>query len=281
MADRSVQILITADDFGWTDGHNQAIEQAALAGTLNRASLLCNGEAFDAAVAIAKRLRPQGLGVGVHLTLCEGSPLGKAAALGGLVRSDGSFHDGLLPLLQGYAQRRLPLLAIEAEWRLQIERALSAGLTLSHLDGHKHVHVLPPLCTLAVALAKEYRVPYLRAPAAAFSRAVLRRGPAWLVLSALGRRARRIMRAAGLTTCDHFVGFSESGALTSGHLLTAIAAARPGITEIMTHPAVLTPAVRKLGQRYAWARHYQFEGELAALCEPRVRAALASLRSAA
>lgn len=281
MTDRRVQILITADDFGWTDGHNQAIEQAALAGTLNRASLLCNGGAFDAAVAVAKRLAPQGLGVGVHLTLCEGEPLGGAAGLGGLARGDGSFHDGLLPLLQSYAQGRLPLAAIAAEWRQQIERALAAGLTLSHLDGHKHVHVLPPLCELAVALAKEYRVPYLRAPAAAVSRAVLRRGPAWLVLSTLGRRARRIMRAAGLLTCDHFVGFSESGALKSGHLLAAIAAARPGITEIMTHPAVLTPAVRQLGLRYAWARHYQFEGELAALCEPRVRAALESLRSAA
>lgn len=279
MADRRVQILITADDFGWTDGHNLAIRQAAAAGTLNRASLLCNGGAFDEAVEIAQQLAPQGLRVGVHLTLCEGAPLGPASALYGLCRPDGSFHDGLGPLLAGFAAGRLPLAAIRAEWRRQIERALAAGLSLSHLDGHKHVHVLPPLVELAVALAKEYRVPYLRAPAAAFSRSALRRGPAWLVLATLGARARRIARAAGLATCDHFIGFAESGSLSGPQLLAAIAAARPGITEIMTHPAVHTPAVRALGARYEWARRYQFEGELAALCDPRVRAALAAVRS--
>lgn len=281
MMDPRVQILITADDFGWTDGHNQAIAQAVAAGTLNRASLLCNGGAFAAAVDLTKELAPQGLGVGVHLTLCEGSPCGPAAPLGGLVRSDGAFHDGLGPLLQVYATGRLPLDAIRAEWRRQIERALAAGVALSHLDGHKHVHILPPLCALAAELAKEFQVPYVRAPAAAVSASLLRRGPGGLVLAALGRRARRVLRAAGLATCDHFIGFADSGAITSDHLLTAIAAAPPGITEIMTHPAVPTPAVRRLGQRYAWARRYQFEGELAALCDPRVRSALAALRSGA
>jgi predicted glycoside hydrolase/deacetylase ChbG (UPF0249 family) len=277
-------VLVTADDFGWTDGHNQAVERAVLAGTLGRASLLCNGGAFSEAVALAQRLVPRGLGVGVHLTLCEGSPVGPAAPLGELVRADGSFHEGLGPLLRCYAARRLPTFAaaIKAEWRRQIERALGAGLVLTHLDGHKHVHVLPPLVPVAVALAKEYRVPYLRAPAAAPSRSAPLRAPACLVISVLGARARTAARAAGLATCDHFVGFAESGSLTSDHLLSAVtaAAARPGITEIMIHPAVLTPSVRALGERYGWARRYQFDGELAALCDPRVRDALATQKAA-
>jgi predicted glycoside hydrolase/deacetylase ChbG (UPF0249 family) len=279
MAAGRTQILITADDFGWTDGHNQAVERAATAGTLNRASLLCNGGAFAEAVAVARRCAP-GLGVGVHLTLCEGRPLGPAAPLGELCRADGEFHDGLLPLVRSYAARRLPVAAIRDEWRRQLERALLAGLPLSHLDGHKHVHALPPLLTVAVELATEYRVPYLRAPAAALSRAALRRAPAWLVIAGLGARARRIVRAAGLLTCDHFVGFAESGGLTVDHLVTAIGAAGPGLTEIMTHPAVRTPAVQALGARYSWARRYRFEDELAALSDPRVLAALAALRSA-
>ena len=280
MAAQRVQILITADDFGWTDGHNQAIEQAATAGTLNRASLLCNGGAFAEAVAVTQRCAPLGLGVGVHLTLCEGAPLGPAAPLGALCRADGEFHDGLLPLVGAYARHRLPVVAVRDEWRRQIERALAAGLVLSHLDGHKHVHVLPPLLAVAVALAKEYRVPYLRAPAAALSRAALRRAPAWLVIAGLGARARRIVRAAGLMTCDHFVGFAESGGLTVEHVLAAIRAAQPGITEIMTHPAARTRAVKALGDRYPWARRYQFEGELAAVSDPRVLAALDAVRSA-
>ena len=277
MADRRIQVLITADDFGWTDGHNQAVERAATFGTLNRASLLCNGGAFDAAIGIAHRCAPLGLLVGIHLTLCEGAPLGPAAPLGELVRADGSFHDGLGPLLRCYAAQRLPVAAIAAEWRCQLERARAAGLAVSHLDGHKHVHLLPPLLEVAAALASEYGVPYVRAPTASLAGGALRRAPASLVLSGLGRRAQRRLRAAGLATCDHFVGFAHSGALTSEHLLAALAAVRPGITEIMTHPAVRTPAVQALGHSYAWARRYQFDGELGALCDPRVRAALRAL----
>ena len=71
------RILITADDFGWTDGHNLAVERAARAGTLNRASLLATGAAFAGAVIAARRC-PR-LGVGVHLTLCEGRPLSESA----------------------------------------------------------------------------------------------------------------------------------------------------------------------------------------------------------
>ena len=76
------------------------------------------------------------------------------------------------------------------------------------------------------------------------------------------------VRAAGLRTCDRFVGLTDSGQMTAEKLLDAIQEARKhsGTTEIMLHPAVLTP--------YAWARSYQFEGELSALCDPRVIAAL-------
>ena len=48
------RVVITADDFGWTDSQNRRRAGAA-AGTLHRASLLCNGQAFSEAVAIAGR----------------------------------------------------------------------------------------------------------------------------------------------------------------------------------------------------------------------------------
>ena len=98
----------------------------------------------------------------------------------------------------------------------------------------------------------------------------------WLVLFCLGTYARHHVRAAGLRTCDRFVGLTDSGQMTAEKLLGAIQEARKhsGTTEIMLHPAVLTPEMMQLGHRYAWARSYQFEGELSALCDPRVIAAL-------
>lgn len=277
------ELILTADDFGWTDGQNQAVRRGAEAGTLTRASLVCddrdNRAAFAEAVAIARAL-PR-LGVGVHLSLCEGRPLRPGGALPGLVQADGRFHEGLGPLVGQYLMGRLDAGAVEGEWRAQIERALAAGLRPSHLDGHKHVHLLPPLFDLALRLCADYRVPYLRIPGEAPSLGTLARAPAWSILAGLSVRARRRLAqvgpAAGVRSADHFAGFAQSGAMTPARLRALIAAARPGTTEIMLHPAVRTESMRALGARYAWARTYRFEDELAALCDPAVCAALAAL----
>lgn len=304
------RILITADDFGWTDGHNLAVERAARAGTLNRASLLANGAAFAGAVIAARRC-PR-LGVGVHLTLCEGRPLSEGAAagtssgsvrtisssgsslgsrpgsnpgssgrtgLGALLRPDGAFHDGLGAVVKSYARGRLDVGAVGREWRLQIERVLDAGLALTHLDGHKHVHLLPPLLSLTIELAREYGVPYVRVPLEAPSLALGAapgRIAGWLVLSQLARRARAQVRSAGLGTSDHFVGFARSGAMTRERLLDAVQSARPGLTEIMVHPALRSAQFETVLGGYAWAQSYRSEDEAAALCDDALRAALRS-----
>lgn len=271
------QLLITADDFGWTSSQNEAVRQGAAAGTLHRASLLCNGEGFADAVTVA-RAHPA-LGVGVHLTLCEGPPLTEPHALGPLCRADRRFHDGLGPLVQTYAQGRLPLAAIELEWRAQIDRAVRAGLRLSHFDGHKHVHLLPPLFDLTVRLAQEYGVSYVRVPQEAPSLRTLRRVAPWAVLHGLSLRARRRLQGTGLVAADHFVGFADSGGMNAEKLLAAIRTARPGVTEIMLHPAAESAGLQALRGRYDWARRYRFADELAALCHPDVRRALSDVGS--
>lgn len=270
-------ILITADDFGWTDGQNLAVARGAAAGTLHRASLLANGPAFSEAAAIGQA--HPGLGVGVHLTLCEGRPLLPSRRLGPLCDAAGSFHDRLGPLLQLYMTGRLDVAAVRAEWQAQVERVLDAGVRPTHLDGHKHVHLLPPLFELTMELAHRYGVSYLRVPATTPDRPSVGRAPAWTVLRGLGLRARRRLRrvGGGLTAPDAFIGFADSGAMTPSRLVAAIRSAPPGVTEIMLHPAVDTPAMATLRDRYGWARRYRFGDELAALCHPDVAAALAAV----
>jgi hopanoid biosynthesis associated protein HpnK len=263
-------LIITADDFGWTDGHNLAVSRAHRAGLLSHASLLCNGGAFAGAVALAAELPT--LGVGIHLTLSEGRPLLPPRRLPHLTRSDGSFHDRVLPLFLGWQAGRLHTEEALAEWRAQIERALQAGVRPSHLDSHKHVHLLPPLLSAIIALAREYRVPYVRLPLPPFSRAAVRRAPGFVVLRLLAERGRRRLREAGVAFPDHFFGFAESGEMTPERLFRILSNLPPGVVEIMVHPAVLTEQVQALRRRYAWARRYRFETELAALCDPKVLA---------
>src|SRR5450631_824067 len=63
-------LIVNADDFGMTEGTNQAIVDAYQTGIVTSTSLLANGYSFDHAVNLARQF--PGLGIGVHLTLTEG-----------------------------------------------------------------------------------------------------------------------------------------------------------------------------------------------------------------
>lgn len=258
------RILINADDFGLTDGHNLAVYRAHTEGILNRASLLCNGQAFEEAVEIANQL--PSLGVGVHLSVNEGKPLTQAEEIPHLTRPDGEFHDDLKSLVYKWLCGK-PLGAEAAiEWRAQIERAQHSGLNVSHLDSHKHVHLIPPLLEVAILLAREKQVSYLRLP---LEFAALRRGPMGAALWLLALRARRRLDLAGLEYADRFVGIGVTGKMVKNHLQAALDGACHELIEIMVHPALPTPSFLEFQKRYLWANRFKFEEEFEALCECR------------
>ena len=122
---------------------------------------------------------------------------------------------------------------MKREWRAQIRSVRDAGLALSHLDSHRHVHAWPPLCDLVIELAIEAKVPYVRAPRPGLSvSALARRAAHVLSLYPFGARAFRRIRAAGLDCADHFLGFDASGAMTGARLAAELRAAPPGTVEV-------------------------------------------------
>jgi len=88
-------------------------------------------------------------------------------------------------------------------------------------------------------------------------------------LFAWTRLLRRQARRAGLLTNDHCFGLRWSGAMRSQRLLSLADSLPRGISEIYLHPA----AWRDQGLA-ALMPDYRHEQELAALLDPRVRAAL-------
>ena len=51
--------------------------------------------------------------------------------------------------------------AVEQEWRAQIDRALAAGITVTHLDAHMGSALAPEWCDRYVAVGLDYGVPVL------------------------------------------------------------------------------------------------------------------------
>lgn len=109
----------------------------------------------------------------VHLNLSEGFPAAAPELVPLLLNSKGQLHWSFMQVvrqlvLSSRSRRQLLLKQIEIEWRAQINRVLSlAGKDNIHvvgIDGHQHVHVIPPLFRIANRLQNETSRTHLRVP---------------------------------------------------------------------------------------------------------------------
>ena len=262
------RLLVNADDFALCRGVTDGIIEAHCRGIVTSTSILAGGMDFDRAVEQARAC--PGLGVGVHLTLVEEQPVCDSRRIGSLVQEDGRLPRNYRALLSGVALRRIRLADIETELRAQVEKCVRAGLTPTHLDSHQHVHALPAILRLVLAIADDYRIPGIRLPRDAPTRASGMRSGAAVAKSLLCLLARYDARAFPIgrfATCDQAAGIYDSGNLSEDRLLRILERLTEGDTELICHPG------REEGsgmERYArW--NYHWRTELAALLSRPVR----------
>ncbi len=153
-------LIVNADDFGWTEGVSRGIAEAHRNGIVTSTSLVANGAAFQGAVQLARE--NPALGVGAHLNLSDGPPILPRWEVASLVDAHGLFWAGTGNLLLRRWMGKLRLDEVEREWAAQIERVRQVGIEITHLDGHKHVHMLPGLFSIALRLAQRYGIPAVR-----------------------------------------------------------------------------------------------------------------------
>jgi chitin disaccharide deacetylase len=242
------QLAINADDFGFTTDVNAGIVEAHKNGILTSTTLMANGEAFEDAVRLAKEI--PSLDIGCHLVLVQGRSLVSGKPLPGGPRQ-------LIFALAGRA------IDVRSELRSQIEKILGSGLRPTHLDTHKHTHLVPTIFREVVLAAKEFHIPYVRIPLDRTLKGLRSMEPLY----------RRIAKRRGISLPDHFIGFRLTGFLTETTLLDTLPRIPAGFTEFMCHPG-------KLGEELTGAQTRLKETrvqELKALTSPRVRDRLGEL----
>ncbi len=185
--------------------------------------------------AVARLREVPSLEVGVHLALVEECALTTGAAM---PRNYVRF----------LFSRRTD---VEPELRAQIEKVLATGLRVTHLNGHQHLHMLPRVRRVVERLAREYGIGYVRVVNDRGGRA---RRVSVAALNALGDRSRRT------------IGVAEAGHLTAERIVELLDHVE-GVTELVAHPGVAVTGYAHW--RYAW------DEETRALCDPRVREAIA------
>ena len=134
------RVIIHADDYGLAPGVNRAIEQGLTSGALHSASIMLGGD--QAAAALAWAAAHPEFDFGVHLNLTQGRPVLAPERVRSLVDADGRFRP-LASFIVRVLLRRVAQDEIAAEWRAQIDAARGAGVRISHLDSHQHVHLIP------------------------------------------------------------------------------------------------------------------------------------------
>lgn len=151
-------LIINADDLGMTPGSNSAIFDGYDNGAITHTSIMANCDYFDNAMSdIAKRKE---LGLGVHLNLTYANALIPNTLY---CNKNGIFNLGYLELLKNRDKQFLA--AIEGELDAQITRVINAlppQRSLTHLDSHRHIHMIPHIYRIVVKLAKKYNIKRVR-----------------------------------------------------------------------------------------------------------------------
>ncbi len=271
-------LIVNADDFGLTRQVSQGILVAHRHGILTSTTLMANGRAFELAVSLAGRA-PR-LGIGVHLNLRDGNPVSPIYRIPSLVDARGQLHLTSQQLWVGILKGKVSLSDVERELEAQIEKVIRAGISPTHLDGHKHMHVVPGISAIVIRLAQRFGIPNVRCPierAPNLGRlllstrgnriAVLKQYLVGRAVSALAWRFRLQLEQAGLTTTDRFYGLSETGFLDAQCLEGLLGRVPEGTTELMCHPGWLDVDLIETGTRLLSQRVV----ELQALMAPAVR----------
>ena len=251
-------LVVNADDFGFTRDVNQGIIQAHVHGILTSTTLMATSgpqvksPAFDDAVRLAKD-HPS-LDIGCHLVLVGEPP----------------FPATVAKLIQAIALKRI---RVYDELAAQVRRILDAGLQPSHLDTHKHTHLLPTVLDAVARISEEFRIPWVRRP---FDFPLQPGAIAWkrrAIISAFGvvrKRSERVLTRHHCRFTDHFAGFQLTGNYDASTLVELIRSLPEGSTEFMCHPGLCGDELRASRTRLKESR----EQELRALTSPKVRAAL-------
>jgi chitin disaccharide deacetylase len=270
------RLIINADDFGLTSGVNRAISEAGHSRAITSTTLMANGAQFAGAATLAQSI-PE-LRVGCHVVLIDGQALeGNVPSLTG---ADGRFRSSLKDFARAAIGKKLRGEEIERETAAQIRKIQARGITVSHVDSHKHTHMFPQVLRPILRAARACGVQAVRNPFepvgswpigfVAATPGLWLRSIGVLTFRLFASEFRKAIRESGMATTDGTVGIAVTGKLNPKSLTALLDTLPDGTWELVCHPGYSDDDLRASGTRLVASR----EVELQALSSPETRAKL-------
>lgn len=211
-----MKLIINADDFGYSRGHNYGILDCMLDGSVTSTTLLMTTPGTEHAFKLIKK-NPF-LDVGIHLSLDLGKPLSDRSDIPSLIDQKGKFntYDLSKNMLNVNSDQ------VYLEWKKQINYAIDNGVSPTHFDSHHHIHMKEDVFDVFVQLAKEYN-------------AAIRFHPRGFDKDKLKKYKSKIK---GIPSADYFTNqFYDNG--VDYDFFNQVAERKYEVIEAMCHPAYL------------------------------------------
>lgn len=272
---QKIPLIINGDDFGYSEAVNSAIIQAHHGGVLTSASLMVNELAATEAAELAKA-NPS-LAVGLHLVLVLGRSALSHAEIPNITDAEGRFTDSSFNAGINYYFNPAARRELRSEMRAQFERFVATGLSLSHVDGHTHLHQHPVIFNELIKLCEEFDVRRVRVVkgemrlSLKLDRKHLPIKLVWgTVFNLLGRWCERRLAGRGFVQPRRVYGLLQSGDMNESYLLRLLERMEATSSEIYAHPLAFDADESSRRENPGGAR------ELQALTSERVRQAVAA-----
>lgn len=233
-------LIVNADDFGLCGEITNGIIKAHKQGIVTSTTVVVNGSHFEQSVPF---LKDSGIDAGIHLTFVGGEkPI--SGYIDGLVDERGLFLKSYKDVIKRIISGRFDKEALKRELHEQISMLKGAGINVSHIDSHQHLHLLPSVRDIVIDAADEFKIRWIRAPRSGFS------DINFAGINMLSLLLRRELKKHGLGFTDNFAGFEERGRLSQDRLLAILKSLKGGTTELMAHPGY--DASLKYDWKYSW-----------------------------
>lgn len=233
-------IILHADDIGMCQASVSAWIEMLDFGVVSSAAVMVPCPWFPKVAAFCRQ--HTSVDMGVHLTLtsewraCRWGPISTVDPASGLLDADGYFFREPQQFLRQFSAP-----AAVGELRAQIERALQAGIDLTHVDSHMFSAIYPKLLPHYLDIALEYQLPCL---------AWKPDSPAFHFVQDQVEEIGAIVSAYedhNLIPIDHaFAIHYDDPENALAEIKRGIDSLPPGVTHYLIHPAKDTPEVREM-----------------------------------
>ena len=117
-----------------------------------------------AADAVRRARALPSLRIGLHVVLVEARPALPPEQVPDLVGTDGSFRTDMARLGFDIAMKPAVRRQMAAEITAQFEAYRATGLSLDHVNAHKHFHLHPMIAARMIAIGKKFGARAIRVP---------------------------------------------------------------------------------------------------------------------